>query len=282
MFHEFYQHLPQLISPIAFSIGSFSVRWYSIAYILGFGVVYLILLWRVNNDDIKKIIKISDFQISNLILDFLLVGFFSSLIGGRIGYVLIYNFPYYWQHPREIILPFASNGEYIGLFGMSYHGALLGVLLGSLIFLKIKKINFFAWADFVVPAVPLGYFFGRIGNFFNGELYGRITNSAAGMYFANDQAHLRFPSQLFEAFLEGILLFILLWRLRKKNIGSGFLFTCYLIFYSLLRFCGEFFREPDPQLGYFLGWITLGQLLSFLMLVSGIIVLFKIKKNNRF
>ena len=216
---------------------------------------------------------------SNVVLDYLLLAFFAALIGGRVGYVLFYNAPYFFAHPSAIISPFDQGGNLIGLYGMSYHGALLGIVLGSWIFLKKKKINFLAWADFVIPAAAAGYFFGRIGNFLNGELYGRITNSPLGMYFGADPLRLRHPSQLYEAFLEGILLFLILWKMRGKNLADGFLFGVYLLGYGMARIIGEQFREPDAQLGFFWNYLTMGQILSLVMIMAGTYLLFPKKKN---
>ncbi|HOX10490.1 MAG TPA: prolipoprotein diacylglyceryl transferase [Candidatus Moranbacteria bacterium] len=322
---SWYQNLSLHIDPIAFTVGSFSVRWYAISYLVAFLTVYCLLKWRVKHDS-QIIAQISNFQfpiskqfsniksqilneiqdtkyyIQNTILDFLLVAFFLALIGGRIGYVLLYNFTYFINNPISIIWPF-ENGNFVGLYGMSYHGGLVGVLIGSWIFLRVKKINpapsrscdlssqqtknlsgrcginFLAWADFVVPAVPLGYFFGRIGNFLNGELYGRITNSSLGMCFANNQTILRHPSQIYEAVLEGLLLFAILWKLRNKKLPKGWLLAIYLIGYGILRIIGEQFREPDPQIGLLLNFFTLGQLLSvgMIFLGAGILVL----KNSK-
>lgn len=292
----FYQHLPQYIDPIAFTVGSFSVRWYAISYIVGFLVVYLVLFWRIKTDkNISKILnfqfsisnqfsnpnsqisnKIRDtkYEIQNTLMDFLLVAFFFSIIGGRIGYVLFYNFSYFISHPLAIISPY-ENGQFIGIYGMSYHGALIGILLGSYIFLRIKKINFWKWADFIIPAVPLGYFFGRIGNFLNGELYGRETNSLLGMYFGNNSIALRYPSQLIEAFLEGLVLFAILWKMRKMKLFSGALFSVYLMGYGFLRIFAEIFRKPDSQIGFIAGYFTLGQVFSLVMIIFGLVIFFK-------
>lgn len=217
------------------------------------------------------------YQMSNILLDFLFVSFFSSLIGGRIGYVLFYNFSYFIYHPLAIISPY-ENGQFIGIYGMSYHGAIIGVLLGSYIFLRIKKIEFWEWADFIIPAVPLGYFFGRIGNFLNGELYGRITNSSWGMYFADSPTLLRYPSQLLEALLEGVVLFVILWKMRKIKLSPGVLFSIYLVGYGIFRIFAETFREPDPQIGFIAGYFTLGQILSLAMIISGVIIFFQKRK----
>jgi phosphatidylglycerol:prolipoprotein diacylglycerol transferase len=290
MFHEFYQHLPLGINPIAFSIGSFAVRWYGIMYLVGFLVTYGLLKIRIVNGEHANVISHQSSekkQVLNkkndrlpitdgyaLVFDYLLMAFFAAIAGGRIGYVLFYNPAYFFAHPLSIISPFEQSGNMIGLYGMSYHGALLGILLGSWIFLKKKKIDFFAWADFVIPAATAGYFFGRIGNFLNGELYGRVTNSPLGMYFSANPFQLRHPSQLYEAFLEGLLLFVVLWKMRRKRMSVGCLFGIYLAGYGLLRFLMEQFREPDVQLGLFWGFLTMGQILSLAMIASGLYLIF--------
>jgi len=309
----FYQNLPLHISPIAFTIGIFSVRWYALSYIVGFGVIYGLLIFRIKKGEVPVSILNLKFpprlaettarqreagQISNLVTDSLLVAFFFALLGGRLGYVLLYNFPYFMAHPMAIISPY-ENGNFTGIYGMSYHGGLIGIVIGSYIFLRIKKINpapshscdlslqqtknlsgrcginFWEWADFVIPAVPLGYFFGRVGNFLNGELYGRVTNSSLGMYFAGDRTVLRWPSQIIEGFLEGIVLFAILWVIRKKEMPKGSLFAIYFIGYGLFRILAEIFREPDPQIGLLLSHFTLGQILSLLMIFIGAGFLFK-------
>ncbi|HPN55024.1 MAG TPA: prolipoprotein diacylglyceryl transferase [Candidatus Moranbacteria bacterium] len=282
---SWYQNFPLSMDPIAFTVGSFSVRWYALSYITAFLVIYLVLMWRVKKEETKNITKISNdkFQnrkeIQNTILDFLLVAFFAALIGGRIGYILFYNFSYFLSHPLSIIWPF-ENGSFVGFYGMSYHGGLIGILIGSWLFLRWKKINFRAWADFVIPAVPLGYFFGRVGNFLNGELYGRITNSPWGMYFTGDQTSLRWPSQLIEAFLEGIALFAFLWLMRKKETMKGKMLGVYFIGYGSLRIFGEFFREPDPQIGLIFNFCTLGQILSLIMVLAGFLILLSKKPKK--
>jgi phosphatidylglycerol:prolipoprotein diacylglycerol transferase len=157
---------------------------------------------------------------------------------------------------------------------MSYHGALLGFVIALTIFCKKRRIDFWHFVDLFIPAIPLGYTFGRLGNFINGELFGRITTASWGMYFPLDETHqLRHPSQLYEALFEGILLFLILWSIRKKSPYNGFLCGLYLVGYGLVRFCVEFFREPDPQLGFVLGPFTLGQIFCALMVVSGFFIL---------
>ena len=164
---------------------------------------------------------------------------------------------------------------------MSYHGGLIGVLLGSILFCYRRKINFWNFADLMIPAIPLGYTFGRIGNFINGELYGRVTTVPWGMYFPLDATgQLRHPSQLYEAFFEGIFLFAVLWGIRKKSLFNGFLLSLYLIGYGLVRFFIEFVRKPDFQLGFITGPFTMGQILCFAMISGGMSV-FLIKKRSK-
>ncbi len=205
------------------------------------------------------------------------------MIGGRLGYVIFYNLKYYIAHPIEIILPFSlTNGfHFTGIAGMSYHGGLIGVLLATIIFCYRNKINLWRFADLLVPAVPLGYTFGRLGNFINGELYGRVTTMPWGMYFPLDSTRqLRHPSQLYEAFFEGLFLFFVLWSMRKKKLFEGFLLSLYLIGYGLVRFLIEFVREPDPQLGVIVGSLTMGQILCLSMILGGIGI-FYIRKGKK-
>lgn len=283
-FLSVYQHLPLYINPIAFRIGIFSIHWYSLMYLAAFLTVYLLLMYRI-----KK--KEGEYD-KSFIFDFLVYAIIGLLIGARLGYVLFYNLSYYFSHPLEIILPIRATG--FGIYGMSYFGGVIGIILVSLIFAKRKKINFWQLADFVVPAIPVGYFFGRIGNFLNGELYGRITQKPWGMYFPLDPTGLlRHPSQLYEAFFEGLVIFAILWSFRNlktsdvqidrrfKDIRcpNGSLLLLYLFLYGLSRFFIEFFREPDPQIGLAFGFLTLGQILSSLLMVVAIAIYF-LKKNT--
>jgi phosphatidylglycerol:prolipoprotein diacylglycerol transferase len=201
------------------------------------------------------------------------------LLGGRLGYVIFYGRDYFLAHPEAIFSPYV-NGNYVGIFGMSFHGALLGVVLGSWIFLKIKKINFWDWSDFVVPTVSLGYFFGRIGNFFNGELFGKLANTFWGMHFFADPTNMRYPSQLVEASLEGAVLFLFFWKIRNKKKFKGKLFCLYLIAYGCMRTISEQFRAPDPQLGDVLGGLTMGQILSLAMILMGAFFWFQKNKSS--
>ena len=262
-----WQHLPEHISPNIFEIGSFQVRYYSLMYIIAFLLTYLLASYRIKRENYN--------YSTEVIQDFFVWAIVGLILGARLGYVLFYNLDYYMKYPLEIILPFdfAHGMKYVGISGLSYHGGAIGVLLSTLMFCRKHQINFWRFADLFCPAIPLGYTFGRIGNFINGELYGRITDMPWGMYFPLDFSHqLRHPSQLYEAFFEGIVLFIILWSIRKKRPFDGFLFALYLIGYGLVRFIIEFYREPDIQLGLILGMFSMGQMLCILMMLAGVSV----------
>ncbi|NTW76865.1 MAG: prolipoprotein diacylglyceryl transferase [Syntrophaceae bacterium] len=274
-FINIWQNIPAQISPILFSIGSFQLRYYSLMYIIAFALVYIIVSLRIKHEKYE--------YTAETIQDYMVWAMLGVIFGGRLGYVLFYNFSYYLQHPLEIILPFDfSNGiKFIGLSGMSYHGGLIGVAAVSIYFCLKQKINFWRFADLFVPAVPLGYTFGRIGNFINGELFGRATTMPWGMYFPLDPTQqLRHPSQLYEAFFEGIVLFVILWLLRKKKHFDGYLLGIYICGYGFVRFIIEFFREPDYQLGFVLGFLSMGQVLCLLMILCGTAILLGRKKMS--
>lgn len=263
-----------MLSPVAFSVGGFEVRWYGLMYIAAFLTTYALVRYRIKTEE--KFSKYSDDFIIDL-FTWLIIGL---LIGGRFGYVIFYNFEYFLSRPWEIILPFEKTVEgwsFTGIAGMSYHGGVIGVIIAGWIFLKLKKAKFWRLADLVCPAIPLGYTFGRIGNFLNGELWGRPTESALGMYFPRaGEEILRHPSQLYEGFLEGIVLFLILWNLRKivgKKMPEGSMLGLYIIGYGIARFSVEYFREPDEHLGFVIANFSMGQILSFGMIVFGCIVL---------
>lgn len=224
---------------------------------------------------------------TKLLLDLFLYVIIGLIIGARLGYVIFYNLPYYFRNPWEITLPFKITGywllvtsyQYTGISGMSYFGGLIGIIIAALIFARKYKINFWRLADFVVPAVPAGYFFGRIGNFLNGELYGRVTQKWWGMYFPADSFNLRHPSQLYEAFFEGLVLFLVLWLLRNHSKFPGYLLVLYLAGYGLLRFAVEFFREPDSQIGLIMGVLTFGQALSLVLIIILLFISFYLPKK---
>ena len=211
-FIHWWQHLPSQMSPTLFQIGGFAVRYYGLMYLLAFLTAYLLIRYRMKKEP-------SQFRISVEILQSLVsVSILGLIIGARLGYIIFYNLQYYLQHPLQMILPFdiANGWRFIGISGMSFHGGLIGVLLAAFLFLRKHEISYFQAANLVVPCCPLGYTFGRFGNFINGELWGRETDWAIGMYFPDAPGNeLRHPSQLYEAFFEGLVLFGILWMFRR-------------------------------------------------------------------
>ncbi len=269
-------HIPEKIDPIFFSIGPVEVRWYGVLYLLIFVVVYVLVAYRINREKLS--------YSKDTIVSLLALGVIIAVIGGRFGYVLLYDFSYYSQHPLKIIWPFGqTNGNYVGLRGLSYHGGLLAILLAGIIIAKVKKIDYWQLGDIFASAAPLGYTLGRLANFINGELYGRATSCSLGMYFPNDPTgQLRHPSQLYEAFFEGIVLFLVLWYLRNKKPFDGFILCLYLIGYGIARFFIEFVREPDLHPGLVWGPLTMGQLLCLIMIITGVIIAVVLKKKAEF
>jgi phosphatidylglycerol:prolipoprotein diacylglycerol transferase len=261
---QIYQTLPLKINPLAFSIGFLKISWYALMYLIGFAAAYGLLAWRIK----KKESAWSTEQVQ----EFLLEAFLGVIIGGRLGYVLFYNLPFYLANPLAVVSPFNQQGEWTGVYGMSYHGGLIGVLIAAIFFCRKNEISFFSLADFVIPAVPAGYFFGRIGNFLNGELFGRITAKNWGMYFPGE-TFLRHPSQLYEALLEGLALFALFWFWRNRPQLKGKFLGLYLLGYSSFRFGIEFFRQPDEQIGLLFGFLTLGQIFSLILILLAILIL---------
>ena len=250
--------------PVAFQIFSFEIRWYSLAYIIGITLGWLYCKKRLIKD--SYILEIFDDFISYLII--------GVILGGRIGYVLFYNIKYYLENPIEILMIW--NG------GMSFHGGLIGVLIASKLFSNKHKVNQFIFLDLVSLSAPIGIFFGRIANFINSELYGRASELPWSVKFILIDNIKRHPSQLYEAFFEGIILFLILQYFFKKNYleKPGLISGLFLIFYSLFRFFTEFFRSPDPQIGYLILNLTLGQVISILFLGSGML-LFYFKNNEK-
>lgn len=268
---EFYQNIPTKIDPVALAISSFPIYWYSLMYLVALVVVGGLLYYRITK-------KETDILWED-VLDFLLNSFLGIIIGGRIGYIIFYNLNYFLANPMEIVFPFNQRGEFVGIYGMSYHGGLVGFIGVTYFFCKYRKINFLKLTDFVLPALPLGYFFGRVGNFLNGELYGRVTTHFWGMNFSDGM--LRHPSQLYEAFFEGLILFVILWIGRNSLSGRrGLISGLYLAGYGGLRFIIEFFRQPDQQLGLFLHYLTMGQILSLFMIIAGLYLINKSLNNK--
>jgi phosphatidylglycerol:prolipoprotein diacylglycerol transferase len=264
-----WQQLPSQMNPVLFSVGAFAIRWYGMMYIIAFGVVYLLSRYRIQNEKLP-------FERS-YVGDALTWAMIGVVLGGRLGYILFYGMSSFLADPLGTLIPWipvpGGGCRFAGITGMSYHGGVIGVILALLAFTLSRKKAFFETFDLFIPAIPLGYTFGRLGNFINGELYGRVTDSALGMYFPLAPTYeLRHPSQLYEAFFEGIVLFILLWLLRKKSPFPGFLSATYLFGYGFVRFFIEYVREPDSQLGFVFLNFSMGQVLCFVMMVAGVAV----------
>jgi len=267
-FWDIWQRLPEQMDPVLLSIGTFELRYYSLMYIVAFAATYVLALLRLKDEPRFQVTKI---QLQDL-MTFMILGL---IVGARLGYVLFYNLTYFLQHPLEIFLPFTFSQEitFVGITGLSYHGGLIGVLVASTWYIRKQALDFWETADLLAPVVPLGYTFGRLGNFINGELYGRVTESPIGMYFPlSPHRELRHPSQLYEAFFEGLFLFVVLWALRRRQWPSGVMLPLYLVGYGLARFVVEFFRQPDSHLGLVFLVFSMGQLLCFVMIASGILL----------
>ena len=248
--------------PIAFQLFSLEIRWYSLAYIFG-----ILLGWFY----CKKIL-IKDNKLSILFDDLISYIIIGIIIGGRFGYVLFYNFNYYLENLAEIFMIWKG--------GMSFHGGLIGVIIGTYIFSKKNHFNPYTFLDLISLVAPIGIFFGRVANFLNSELYGKETTVSWGVTFTKVDNVSRHPSQLYEAGFEGIILFLILTILVKNNFleRKGFISALFLVFYSTFRFFIEFFREPDLQIGYLLFNLTLGQILCLIFFSIGF---FLLKKNER-
>lgn len=257
------------LDPVIINFGFLEIRWYSLAYIFGIFLGFYYAKYLIKKFWYKENINV---QVLDNFLIYLILGI---ILGGRLGYILFYNFNYYYQNPLEIL--FLWRG------GMSFHGGVIGVLIASLIFAKKNNVKILVLTDIVVCATPIGIFLGRIANFINGELYGKKTFSDYGVIFPKIDMEPRHPSQLYEAILEGLILFFLLNIILKfkKKLFNGELSCYFLIFYSIFRIISELFREPDKHIGYIIFNISLGTIISFSFLIFGIIA-FKIIKNESF
>lgn len=303
------------------------IRWYGLMYILAFGTAFLVLKKLLKEGALDEISSDGTLRkaTEDDIFSFIATGIIFLLIGARIFSTLVYDTSgIYWKKPWLIFWPFNSSGQFTGLAGMSYHGGFIGGLIGMIFWCKKNKRQTLKWIDAMVTAIPLGYTFGRLGNFLNGELYGRITSAPWGIIFPQaerfsasfqwvkdfaSQCGLqisgllvnlpRHPSQLYEAFFEGLLLFSILWFLRKKKPFDGFFGAIYTIGYGIFRFFIEYFREPDSDIGYRIAAdtnapiylntslfnISTGQILCLLMVLGGISLAvfsyFLAKKKNQ-
>ena len=253
------------MNPVLIEIGSFRLQYYGLMYIVAFAITYGLATYRIRREGR---FNFDSEQLQGLMTAMIL----GLIVGARLGYVCFYNFSYYLQHPLEIILPFEFSGgiRFTGITGMSYHGGLIGVVVASVIFVRKNGLDFFRMTDLIVPCIPLGYTFGRLGNFINGELYGRVTTHPIGMYFpVAADTRLRHPSQLYEAFFEGIILFGVLWSIKGRIRTPGAMLGLYLIGYGLVRFFIEYARQPDAQLGLVFMSLSMGQLLCAAMMLTG-------------
>ena len=256
--------------PIFIDFGIIQIRWYSLAYILGIltGWWYGKKLIKIQIEGNKQIDYLKNFDD---LIGYIIIGI---IVGGRLGYILFYNFSFYITNPFEIFKVW--NG------GMSFHGGLLGVIITTYIFSNIKNLNFKIYFDTISCVAPIGIFLGRIANFINGELYGLPTEKPWGIIFPKIDNLARHPSQLYEAVLEGIILFLILnFFLLKKIFNDGKISFLFLILYGIFRILSEQFRQPDEHIGYLMGYLSVGSILSIGMILFGILFLLKSNPNEK-
>lgn len=247
------------IDPVAIAFGAVEVRWYGLAYLAGF-VVAIWLFWRLN----------ARWRVGldiNQTADVLLAAIAGVMVGGRIGYVLFYNPSFYFENPGKIVALWDG--------GMSFHGALLGILLAAVVMSRRLRIPFLRLVDMGAVGAPFGIFAGRLANFVNGELWGRVSDVPWAMVFPGAGPLPRHPSQLYEAFGEGLLIFVVLLIVSRAKRPDGTHIGIFLLLYGVARFAVEFAREPDAQLGFIFGPLTMGQLLTIPMLASGVWLLWR-------
>ena len=256
--------------PVLIDLGIIKIHWYSLAYVFGILIGWwygrLIITKKIHRSDQENYLKNFDDLISYIII--------GVIVGGRLGYVIFYNLTFFLNQPIEIFKLWEG--------GMSFHGGLIGVILSTYIFSKVKKLNYKIYFDIICCAAPIGIFLGRIANFINSELYGTPTDKPWGIIFPEIDNLSRHPSQLYEAFLEGIVLFVLInFLFLKKNFNYGLISFLFLIFYGIFRIVSEFFREPDKHIGYIFDFISLGSLLSVGMMIFAILFVLKINLNEQ-
>lgn len=254
------------IDPIIFSIGPLAVRWYGLMYVIGFVAAGFFFKRLIN----EGFLQITKEKIDSLITTEIIFMF----LGSRTAYVFIYNWDYYQQHLGEVFAVWKG--------GLSFHGAVVGLFLGAFYFARRNKLPGLQITDVVSIVGPFGILFGRIGNFINGELYGRVTDSSWGIIFPGGGPYPRHASQLYESFFEGLILFILLWLIRTKMKYYGMITGIFFTVYGIFRYFIEFFREADAQLGYYFGGTTtMGQILCLIQIVCGIgIIFYAIRKKD--
>ena len=259
-------HYPQ-IDPIALDLGFFQVHWYGLMYLFGFAGAWGLGRYRARSRDEWNNDKVSD------LIFYAAMG---VILGGRLGYILFYDLAHYLEQPLDVLMLWQG--------GMSFHGGLLGVIFAMWLFARHQQMGFLQIADFVAPLVPIGLFFGRIGNFINGELWGKVTDSQLGMAVYDPQLQavvVKYPTQLLEALLEGLVLFVILLWYGRKPRPAGSLGGLFLLGYGSFRFIVEFYRMPDEHLGYLAwDWLTMGQVLSLPMIVIGALIILWAHRNK--
>jgi len=256
------------IDPVAVEIGPVAIRWYAIAYVLG-----LLIGWRYVRYLARTRFEGFDARMVDDLLVWCTLG---VVLGGRIGYVLFYQPSYFFAHPAEILQIWQG--------GMSFHGGLLGTVLAIVLFARLRKIHVLSVADIVACAVPIGLFFGRMANFINGELYGRVSDVSWAMVFPNGGPEPRHPSQLYEATLEGVILLALLAVVVFSTRAArhpGLMTGLFLVGYAIARIVAELFRQPDVFLGFIAGGVTMGQILSLPMLLIGLFLVYWARPSRR-
>jgi phosphatidylglycerol:prolipoprotein diacylglycerol transferase len=254
------------IDPVLFSFGPIQVRWYGVMYVLGFFASYFL----IQKQERSKQIGLVGTAAQDLVF-YLALGL---IAGARLGYILFYEYNdlmAYIKNPLEIIATWHG--------GMSFHGGLIGCVIAGWIFSRRRKMPFAAIADSAIVTCPIGLGFGRLGNFINGELLGLPSNVPWAMVFPTGGPIPRHPTQLYESFAEGLLLFIVMWSLRKKPFKDGMMVAFFLLFYGILRFIIEFFKEPDPQIGFLLAYFTMGQILCFAMIAAALFLIFYLNRK---
>ena len=256
------------LDPVLFDFGFIAIRWYSLAYIFG-----IIIGWWLGKKIINHILENSKLKFNLREFDDLItIIIISIVIGGRLGYVVFYNLEYYFSHPVDIFKVWEG--------GMSFHGALIGIILGTYFFASKRNIPVFFFLDIIACVSPIGIFLGRIANFINGELIGKVTTVSWGVIFPAVDTFTRHPSQIYEAILEGVVLFFILNRIIFREVYKLGTCSClFLIWYGIFRIISEFFREPDIQLGYLLNIFSMGTILSFFMILIGLLILNILQKK---
>ena len=252
------------IDPVALSLGPIQIHWYGLMYLLGFSGAWWLGRLRAERFGWTAV----------EVEDLLFYGAIGVIVGGRLGYSLFYDLPALIDNPLNLFKIWQG--------GMSFHGGLLGVVIAFGFFARATGKSYFSISDFIVPMVPVGLFFGRIGNFINGELWGKVSDVPWAMIFPNGGPLARHPSQLYEAMLEGVLLFVILWIYSAKPKPPGAVSGLFLLGYGFFRFMVEFVRIPDQQYGYLLlEWITMGQILSLPMIVMGLFIILRAFQSDK-